>query len=66
MLAPLQSAAAAPQPSEKNLLPIHELNLPADVLADLESFAQPVLDQARLLEELPLQGVDPDFVFLAR
>ena len=63
--APLQPARPASAP-EKDCLPIHELNLPPEVLADLESFAQPVLAQARYLEELPLEGVDPGFVFIPK
>jgi hypothetical protein len=66
MLAPLQPAPAAPPAPEAACLPIHALNLPPDVLADLKSFAEPVLAQARYLEELPLQGVDPGFVFVPK
>ncbi len=63
--APLRAAGPAPA-SDTDSLPIHELNLPPDVFADLESFAEPVLAQARYLRELPLQGVDLGFVFVPK
>lgn len=60
-------AATGPAPaSDTDCLPIRELNLPADVLADLASFAEPVLEQARYLNELPLEGIAPGFVFIPR
>ncbi|GEM_PF-6433737 len=63
-------AAARPTPAardaESECLPIHELKLPPDVFADLKSYARPVLAQARYLEQLPLQGVEPGFVFVPR
>jgi hypothetical protein len=62
-VSPMAAAAPAPSSSDTDCLPVHELNLPAEVLADLRTFAEPVLAQARLLEELPLQGVDPGFRF---
>ncbi len=40
-----------------------ELNLPADVSADLIQFSQFPLKQADWLQELPLDGVPPCFVF---
>jgi hypothetical protein len=63
--APLRAVGPAPA-SAAECLPIHELNLPADVLADLESFSEPVLAQALYLKELPLQGVEPGFVFIPK
>jgi len=47
-------------------LPVDQLHLPAEVYADLKAFAEPVLEQARWLEELPLEGVDPGFAFTPR
>ena len=62
-MAPMAAAGPAPPAPAADCLPVHELNLPAEVLADLKTFAEPVLAQARLLEELPLQGADPGFRF---
>ena len=64
--APMAAAAPGPAKVETECLAIHELNLPPDVFADLKSFAEPVLSQARYLEELPLQGRDPGFVFVPK
>jgi hypothetical protein len=66
-LSGVRLGAAAPAPeSDTDGLIIHELNLPPDVLADLKSFAEPVLEQARSLKELPLQGTAPGFVFIPK
>ena len=62
-LAPMAAAAPAPPAPDTDCLPIHELNLPPEVFADLKSFAEPVLEQVRLLEELPLAGLDFAFRF---
>jgi hypothetical protein len=47
-------------------LPIYDLGLPPDVLADLEVFAQEVIRDVRYLDELPLEDVAPAFVFVPR
>jgi hypothetical protein len=62
-MAPMAAAGPAPPATARERLPVDELNLPAEVLADLKTFAEPVLAQAHLLEELPLKGVDPGFRF---
>lgn len=43
---------------------IDELKLPSEVLAQLEQRAPGVIEEARWLEELPLEGLAPGFVFL--
>ena len=43
--------------------PIDELQLPPELLAELERQAEPVLKQAALLAELPLDDVPPAFRF---
>jgi hypothetical protein len=63
--APTSASGQAPA-IDTDLLPIQELNLPPDVFADLKSFAQPVLAQVRYLKELPLEGVDPAFIFVPK
>jgi hypothetical protein len=45
---------------------VDDLGLDPAQRADLESFAQPVLQEAAWLEELPLDDVDPAFVFVPR
>ena len=45
---------------------VDDLGLEPAQRADLESFAQPVLQEAAWLEELPLDDVDPAFVFVPR
>jgi hypothetical protein len=45
---------------------VDDLGLPAEARADLESFAEPVLRDVAWLAELPLEGVDPAFVFVPR
>jgi hypothetical protein len=45
---------------------VDDLGLDAAQRADLEAFAQPVLKEAAYLEELPLDDVDPAFVFVPR
>jgi hypothetical protein len=45
---------------------VDDLGLDAARRADLEAFAQPVLQEAAWLEELPLEDVDPAFVFVPR
>jgi hypothetical protein len=47
-------------------LPIYDLHLPPDVLADLEVFAQEVIRDVRYLDELPLEDVAPGFIFVPR
>jgi hypothetical protein len=53
-------ASAAPR------LAVDDLGLPPEVRADLASFAEPVLREAAWLEELPLDGALPAFVFVPR
>jgi hypothetical protein len=43
--------------------PIDELELPPEILAELQRQAEPVLRQAKILAELPLEGVAPAFHF---
>jgi hypothetical protein len=45
---------------------IDELKLPSEVLAQLEHEAPGVLEEARWLEELSLEGLAPGFVFIPR
>lgn len=45
---------------------VDDLDLEPAERADLERFAQPVLQEAAWLEELPLDDVDPAFVFVPR
>jgi hypothetical protein len=45
---------------------VDDLGLDAGLRADLETFAQPVLQEAAWLEELPLDEIDPAFVFIPR
>jgi hypothetical protein len=45
---------------------IDELKLPSEVLARLEHGVTDVLEDARWLEELPLDGLNPGFVFVPR
>ncbi|HUG54804.1 MAG TPA: hypothetical protein VMR21_14440 [Vicinamibacteria bacterium] len=45
---------------------VDDLGLEAAQRADLEAFARPVLEEAAWLEELPLDDVDPAFVFVPR
>ena len=61
------AALGAPQTSTSpKRLPIYDLDLPPEVLTDLEAFAQDVIREARWLDELPLENVDPDFTFVPR
>jgi hypothetical protein len=64
------SAAGVAPPSSNRPgghgLPIYDLNLPPEVLADLEAFAQEVIRDVRYLDELPLEDVPPAFVFVPR
>ncbi|MBI2219750.1 MAG: hypothetical protein HYU53_00925 [Acidobacteria bacterium] len=46
--------------------PVDALGLDSAQRADLEGFAQPVLEEAALLEELALDDCDPAFVFVPR
>jgi hypothetical protein len=45
---------------------VDDLGLEPAQRADLESFAQPVLQEAAWLEELALDDFDPAFVFVPR
>lgn len=45
---------------------VSDLKLPPEVLAQLENNVPNVLEQARWLEELPLDGLAPGFVFTPR
>ncbi len=59
----------APRPARRPANPpraglaIDVLGLDAATRADLEAFAQPVLREARWLDELPLDGIRPAFAF---
>jgi len=57
------SSGAAPS-GESGDAGITELRLPPEVLAQLEHSAQSVFEEARWLEELPLEGLTPGFVFI--
>jgi hypothetical protein len=52
--------------AEEDPLAIRDLNLPLDLRQSLEPRVQQARKEARFLEELPLDGVDPGFVFHAR
>ncbi len=59
---------AADNTENPGRLPIHDLNLPAEELRDLETFAAPVIAAARRLDDLnlgnlPIGAVEPGFVF---
>lgn len=58
--------AANVQPPLAHFTGLDDLGLPADVRVDVESFAQPVLRDVACLAELPLDGVNPAFVFVPR
>jgi len=45
---------------------ITKLKLPPEALAQLEHSARSVQEEARWLEELPLDGLAPGFVFIPR
>ncbi len=47
-------------------LPIYDLNLPPEVLADLEAFAQVVIRDVKYLDELDLEGIGYAFTFVPR
>ncbi len=72
--APLLGASPAdvsPSAGEPHGQPIHQLNLPPEVLADIEKFAEPIIRDARLLDEvdlgdLPAGALPPGFVFIPR
>jgi hypothetical protein len=54
--------------AETKFLPIHDLNLSPEEIADLEEFAAPVLREAHRLDELnlgnlPVESGDPGFIF---
>lgn len=49
--------------TESKACALEELELPADVSADLLQFAQSPLRAADSLKELPLDGTPPCFVF---
>ena len=59
---PLSSGAA--RSGESGGGAITELKLPPEVLAQLEHSAPGVLEEARWLDELPLEGLAPGFVFI--
>lgn len=61
---PLLASPGPPQAKQAGPLAVHDLGLPPDVFADLESFAEPLLREARWLDELPLDDVEPAFAFV--
>jgi len=64
-VAPFVGAAEGTRP-RATFAAVDDLALDAETRADLEAFAQPVLQEAAWLEELPLDDVDPAFVFVPR
>jgi hypothetical protein len=44
---------------------VRELELPAELLASAGERARRAIEEARWLEELPLDGVAPGFIFSA-
>lgn len=62
---------ASPPADAPKGAPIYDLNLPPEVLADLEQFAAPIIRDARLLDELhiedlPAGSLTPAFIFVPR
>jgi hypothetical protein len=66
LAAPLATDATAEAAARATFAAVDDLGLEPAVRADLEAFAQPVLQEAAWLEELPLDDVDPAFVFVPR
>jgi len=62
-MAGLAALSLAPRASAEVPPAVRELNLPAELNQDMEQRAQRVIQEARWLEELPLDGVAPGFVF---
>ncbi len=62
------SAGAQDTPRTKSpaFASVDDLGLTPETRADLETFAEPVLREVAYLAELPLDGVDPAFVFVPR
>jgi hypothetical protein len=61
-------SAAAENSEITARLPIHDVHLPPDQLRDLESYAAPVIEAARSLDELdlgnlPVSRVEPTLLF---
>jgi hypothetical protein len=64
-VAPFATPSAGAEPPS-TFAAVDDLGLDAARRADLEAFAQPVLQEAAWLAELPLEDVDPAFVFIPR
>lgn len=60
------AASAEEARARPSFAAVDDLGLDPAQRADLERFAQPVLQEAAWLEELPLDDVDPAFVFVPR
>lgn len=68
-LAPLAAQAETQAPAADRRVTfaaVDDLGLDLAQRADLEQFAEPVLRDAAFLEELPLDDVNPAFVFVPR
>lgn len=63
---PAALAAGETAPRRPAFAGVDDLGLPAEARADLEAFAEPVLRDVSWLSELPLDTIDPAFVFVPR
>ncbi len=55
-----------PVPRPPGFAGVHDLGLSPEARADLEAFAEPVLRDVAYLAELPLDGLEPAFVYVPR
>jgi hypothetical protein len=56
-------SVAAPVGAQDVPPPVRDLQLPPELRAEIDQRARRAIEEARWLEELPLDGVDPGFVF---
>ncbi len=65
VLSSLSCSASAQGETQATLrFPILELDLPPSVLPEIRREAEELLRETRWLEELPLENVNPGFVFI--
>lgn len=62
-MAGLAASSLAPRAAAEIPPAVRDLNLPSEMNQDMEQRAQRAIQEARWLEELPLDGVAPGFVF---